>query len=166
MGNGVRLILLAWMAVASTTGAARAEFIQTIERDSDSEMYYWDFSATTDLVAGSSPGTLLSAVPSPGWSSDFTVGGLAWDGTRFIQAIERDSSSELYYWSFDSVADLVAGSSAGTLLSVAPSPGWNSSFTVGGLAHVGSSANVVPEPGTWTLLSAAGLLALWFRRRR
>ncbi|MHC4955160.1 MAG: PEP-CTERM sorting domain-containing protein [Planctomycetota bacterium] len=133
------------------------QFVQVFERDADSRLDFRTFATLADLTSGN--GTFLGTLDL--YSSAWSLGGLAHDGTQFVQVFERDSDSRLDFRTFATLADLISGS--GTFLGTLDL--YSSAWSLGGLAYEKETAGPIPEPSILVLLGL-GALVLSRRRRR
>jgi len=149
-----------------------SQFHLLLESDTDavvgSEVFLASYDSLADLLGGTAASGSFTQV---GIGSDFSVGGLAYDGSQFHLLLESDTDavtgSEVFLASYDSLADLLSGTTAsGSFTQV----GIGSGFGIGGLAAVddagGNIVRAVPEPLTAALgLMGLGVLGMATRRR-
>ena len=90
----------------------------------------------------------------------YPIGGLAHDGTQYVQVFERDSDSLLDIRTFDTLADLTSGTNS----SLAILDFYSDSWSLGGLAYEKGTA--VPEPSTLGLYGIVVLVLVQRWRRR
>ncbi|SET74336.1 PEP-CTERM sorting domain-containing protein [Marinobacter segnicrescens] len=139
-----------------------------LESDVDSgagnEIFLAGFDSFQSLLDGTVASSSFSQL---NINSNFSAGGLAFDGSSYQLLLESDMDSgagnEIFLASFDDFQDLLDGIIADSSFSQL---NINSNFSAGGLvAYVPDGPVEVPEPASWALLMF-GLGTLMLRRRR
>ena len=137
-------------ALLLSVPASAVPFQTLLERDTDSgagdEVYLLTYNSFADLLSDNQAAGSFSQL---NINSNFSAGGLAYDGSAYNLLLERDTDSgagdEVYLLTYNSFADLLSDNQAAGSFSQL---NINSNFSAGGLAYDGSTYNLLLERDT------------------
>ena len=136
-------------------GAASANYIQAFERNTNADLTIWRYDTLADLVTGWSAPTADYSYSWGVWGTDWSMAGIAYDGNKYIQIFDHNTTGALSVWTYDTYADLVTGHSApsATYHPMGAGVSWSANWSMTGIAYDGSKYIQVFDNNTTAALS-------------
>jgi len=127
-----------WSTAWSLAGVSYdgTQYIQAFEKDANADLSIFTYATYEDMVTGWSAASGHHTAIGV-WDPDWSMVGVAFDGSQYIQVFERNTNADLSFFTYDSFGDMVTGWSARSG-HYAANGVWSTSWSMAGVGFDGS----------------------------